>query len=554
MSAGAATLIGLIADRVAGNSLSLIGDHPVFASTPYEAEVVLAEFAADGGYLHRMNPLPTRPVVLDVGAHIGLFSLDVLRRRPEARVVAVEPFGSSHAALLRNLVLHRGRTEPVAVRAVLAQQPGRAEIVGCRGGSMLAATTAGEDARTLAETGAVLSRSLPRMLRHGPWGRQVAEAVATDLVDQLFAPARSVVPQTTVSTLIEEYGIRRLSLLKVDVEGDEVRVLAGVDPAHWPLIDAVVVEADVTTMPAVCAMLDRHGLTPVVAGAPQAPGAFARRSRIVRAERGGPPGDGRADPSPAGAGAPGSRHGGAVAEIAAIFAQLHRLSREYWPTGHVLVDAYAAPYAGPLTEPWRERDFRLGLSHGRAWARHLLSAYPPPAPAESDLPAALTRLVGGDWSSVASLLARHPVADVLAARMAALQLIHRAVRLPLGPGAGSDVRIRTEADRPGGPGRRGHERGRVAATAPLRGGPQPRGAVLDLSAGSAGTARLGTGRPLRLRGGVPRLHRRGVDGHDAALGTAPARRGVPGPVGRRCPVGAVSTGGAPRRDRRSCPR
>ncbi|AVT32029.1 hypothetical protein C6361_24000 [Plantactinospora sp. BC1] len=452
LSTGAAALIGLIADRVADNSLSLIGDHPVFANTPYEAEVVLAEFAADGGYLHRMRPLPPRPVVLDIGAHIGLFSLDVLRRRPDARVIAVEPFGSSHAALLRNLALHRGRTEPVAVRAVAAQQLGRAEIVGCRGGSMLAATTAGEDARTLAETAAVLARSLPRMLRHGPWGPQLAEAVATDLIDQLFAPVRSVVPQVTVSTLIEEHAIRRLSLLKVDVEGDEVRVLAGVDPAHWPLVDAVVVEADATTVPAVCAMLDRHGLTPVVSGSPQAPGAFARQSRIVRAERGGPPGDDRADPPAAGAAAPESRHAGAVAEIAAIFARLHQLSRGYWPTGHVLVDAYATPYAGPLSEPWRERDFRLGLSYGRAWARHLLSAYPPPGPADDGLPAALTRLVGGDWGSVAPLLARHPVADVVAARMAALQLVHRAVRLPLDPGAGSDVRIRTEADRPGGSG------------------------------------------------------------------------------------------------------
>ncbi|MGW4209304.1 FkbM family methyltransferase [Lentzea sp. NPDC004789] len=412
----------------------------MFATTPYEAEIVLAELASGSGYLHGMGRLPERPVVIDVGAHIGLFSLDVLRRHPDAKVIAVEPFAPSYAALARNLALYQNRAEPLAVHAAVGDRPGRTEILGCRGGSMLASTRDGDDLRTLEQTRATLARSVPRVLGRGPWGREVADGAARDALDGLFAPARASVPQVTVSELVEAHALRRVSLLKVDVEGDEARVLAGVDSAHWPLIDAVVVETDRSALAQVCAILSRHGLVPTVSEPAFTSTAFARDCRIVRARRGAvPAATPRPEPVPAAA-----RYGPAVAEIAALLDQLHQLGRRIWPEGHLLVDARADPHAAPLSEPWLERGFRLGLSHGRAWARHLFAEYPLPVGSDTDLPSALTRVVGGDWRSAAGLLGRYPVADVVAARMAALHLIHRAVRLTFDPGGGVDVRTRAD--------------------------------------------------------------------------------------------------------------
>lgn len=48
--------------------------------------------------------------------------------------------------------------------------------------------------------------------------------------------------ELTVSDLIDEHKLAYVDLLKVDVEGDELQVLLGVEKEHWPLIQQVVVE------------------------------------------------------------------------------------------------------------------------------------------------------------------------------------------------------------------------------------------------------------------------------------------------------------------------
>jgi hypothetical protein len=47
---------------------------------------------------------------------------------------------------------------------------------------------------------------------------------------------------TTVSTFLQEEGVERVDLLKIDVERAELDVLAGIDDSDWPRIRQVVVE------------------------------------------------------------------------------------------------------------------------------------------------------------------------------------------------------------------------------------------------------------------------------------------------------------------------
>ena len=79
-----------------------------------------------------------------------------------------------------------------------------------------------------------------------------------------------VCAQGTVSELIARHALRRVDLLKVDVEGDELLVLRGVGADDWPKVQQVAVEVhDVHgRLDAFVALLRRHRFaTTVVAQA-----------------------------------------------------------------------------------------------------------------------------------------------------------------------------------------------------------------------------------------------------------------------------------------------
>jgi FkbM family methyltransferase len=74
----------------------------------------------------RLPPLGAGALILDVGAHHGIYAVEALRRFPAAQLVAVEPNPESCRRLRANLALNglTGRAE--IVEAALAARAGRA--------------------------------------------------------------------------------------------------------------------------------------------------------------------------------------------------------------------------------------------------------------------------------------------------------------------------------------------------------------------------------------------------------------------------------------------
>jgi len=131
-----------------------------------------------------------RPVVFDVGANLGTFSLFVCSTRPEATVFAFEPIKNTFLGLQRNL-------EPFtpAARAL-----------------RLAVGSSCEE---------LVSFSLDPA---SPATAQVAG------MSGVAAPEHAS-PMTTVDSFMESYSIDRLDLVKIDVEGYEIEVLEGASGA-----------------------------------------------------------------------------------------------------------------------------------------------------------------------------------------------------------------------------------------------------------------------------------------------------------------------------------
>ncbi len=130
-------------------------------------------------------------VVVDVGAHIGRYTL--LAARAASRVVAVEPDPSNFSVLSTNIRIN-GFSNVVALPLALSRDPGRRQLYPA-GGSNRGTS------------------SLEPACRGG---------IAID-----WAPAPVDVDCETLDHLADSLALRSVDWLKIDVEGHEVAVLEG---------------------------------------------------------------------------------------------------------------------------------------------------------------------------------------------------------------------------------------------------------------------------------------------------------------------------------------
>ena len=147
--------------------------------------------------------VPERPVVLDVGANAGYFSLFALSRFAGARVFAFEPMPVNFRLLARHRELNPDQAFTCLPQAV-AGEPG--ELV-------LAYDAA--DAFTTSAT---------------VFGEGSAQG------DRIRVPA------VTISSVMREYALERCDLLKLDCEGAEFEILYRCPPEDLARIGRVAME------------------------------------------------------------------------------------------------------------------------------------------------------------------------------------------------------------------------------------------------------------------------------------------------------------------------
>ena len=73
----------------------------------YETEFVYREIFVEQMYTRAFRDMPAAPVVIDVGANIGLFSLFIKQHFPAAHILAFEPAPELYQLAARNLAAYR---------------------------------------------------------------------------------------------------------------------------------------------------------------------------------------------------------------------------------------------------------------------------------------------------------------------------------------------------------------------------------------------------------------------------------------------------------------
>jgi len=197
--------------------------------------------------------------IVDVGANIGAFAVATAKRAErDLSLWCFEPVPDLYTALSQNLAenvwLKPGRHRAHNVALSTPEESGTPcefyyfrrfprdstmDLVGKR--AEFDAFFAAQGAR---------ARASMRWL--GPGARLIETAIASVskgaighwLSDKATGLERLQVPRNTLSGALEGAGVSRIDLLKVDVEGAELKVLGGIDDRTWGTIQQAVIETD----------------------------------------------------------------------------------------------------------------------------------------------------------------------------------------------------------------------------------------------------------------------------------------------------------------------
>lgn len=196
-----------------------LGDLDIAHSDVFERDVqyIYDEIFVGGAYDHPRLVLPDRPVIMDVGANVGFYSIWASQKYHPRLLLSYEASPTTYACLADNLHRHIDKAISDAI---------------CR--NVAVSSVAGRELT----------------LNQPPWNSGFSTLVdgsRLPWVDELRDKGELITHQVQSTTISHEIASRNLAcvdILKIDVEGHFAEVLDGIDTADLPKVRNIVLEAE----------------------------------------------------------------------------------------------------------------------------------------------------------------------------------------------------------------------------------------------------------------------------------------------------------------------
>ena len=204
-----------------------------------ETDYLFNEIFIDGVYSAHDIRIPPGAVVFDVGANIGIFSIYVQRQCPDATIFAFEPIAPIHEALERNVARFAPGTRTYDIG--LSSGAGAERFAFYPGYSTMSGLAQYANPSGEIE---LVKQYLQNQVRADSTSTTSRDLL--DNVDEILSGRFDIVEVDCnlcrMSEIIVREDVSRIDLLKIDVQRAELDVLHGIDDAHWPIIQQVVME------------------------------------------------------------------------------------------------------------------------------------------------------------------------------------------------------------------------------------------------------------------------------------------------------------------------
>ncbi|MBZ5490381.1 MAG: non-ribosomal peptide synthase/polyketide synthase [Acidobacteriia bacterium] len=195
-----------------------------------ETDFVYQEIFERRTYLQHGITLRNDACVVDVGANIGLFTLSILERAPQARIYAFEPIPPVFENLRINSLLAGGDIH--LFNCGLSSVSGTADFTWFKHNSVIS----GRYADLKKEQGTI------KTFLKNQNGAELSEETLETLIEQRLDHEKFRCTLRTLSEVIAAERIERIDLLKIDVEKSELEVFEGIEDKDWAKIRQLVIE------------------------------------------------------------------------------------------------------------------------------------------------------------------------------------------------------------------------------------------------------------------------------------------------------------------------
>ncbi len=200
-------------------------------SNPFETETLYEEIFLNNEYIKNGVELKDNDVIIDIGANIGMFTLRMALSQLNLQIYAYEPIPPIYNLLKKNIQIYNLEN----VRALnfgVYDRSGDVNFDYYPNASVLS-TIHGDNLQ---------EKDLMSAYIHNKYPSNLNPNTVDSLIENQLGKETYACKLTTVSRIIEDNGLTKIDLLKIDAEKSELNVLLGIKDKHWAMISQIAME------------------------------------------------------------------------------------------------------------------------------------------------------------------------------------------------------------------------------------------------------------------------------------------------------------------------